>query len=215
MINVMVVDDDRLMRAGIYRILHGSGDISVVAEAENGEEAQLRARTHKLDAVLMDINMPGIGGIEATHRLLRSNPQLKVIGLSMYVDSVYPALLLQAGASGYVSKNAFEEELINAIKDAVAGKNYLSRDVAMSLLRSGGSDDNVGALDRLSQRERQVMQMICSGYCINEIAEKLSRSPNTISGHRRRLLAKLKVQNDVQLVRIAERLGMERLSDAA
>lgn len=163
----------------------------------------------------MDINMPGIGGIEATHRLLRSNPQLKVIGLSMYVDSVYPALLLQAGASGYVSKNAFEEELINAIKDAVAGKSYLSRDVAMSLLRNGGSDDNVGALDRLSQRERQVMQMICSGYCINEIAEKLSRSPNTISGHRRRLLAKLKVQNDVQLVRIAERLGMERLSDAA
>lgn len=208
MIDVMLVDDHELVRTGIKRLLEDAEDIQVVAEACSGEEAINLARKHRPDVVLMDVSMPGIGGLEATRKLLQSNPKIRVVAVTMHKDDVFPSRLLDAGAMGYLTKGSKVDEIVHAIREVVAGRRYISSDIAqtlaLSLLPGGGKSP----FDMLSQREMQVMIMLMQGHKINDISDKLCLSPKTVSTYRYRLFDKLGVQNDVELTRLAVRHGV-------
>lgn len=209
MIRVMLVDDHRLVRAGLKRVLSEMPDIRVVAEAGTGEEALELARKEAPDVVLMDVNMPGMGGLEATRRLVARNPQLKVIAVSMHMDEPYPSRMLEAGAAGYISKDSAADEVATAIRRVQSGGHYVAADVAgnlaASLIKGGGGG---APFEQLSQRETQVMMMVTKGYSTQDISDRLCLSPKTVSTYRYRLFEKLGVSNDVELTRLAMRYGL-------
>jgi two-component system invasion response regulator UvrY len=209
MIRVLLIDDHKLVRSGIRRLLDECNEIEVVAEGQCGEDALQLARELKPDVVLMDISMPGIGGLEATRKLLHFNPDVKVIALSVHRDEPFPARLLEAGAYGYVTKDCAAEEIIHAIRKVHAGERYIDAEVARALALarlSGNTKKNV--LEELSQREMQVMLMVVQGKPIQEISDQLFISPKTVSTYRYRLFEKLGVSNDVELTRLAMRYGL-------
>ena len=209
LITVMLVDDHRLVRAGLRHVLEAHPDIVVVAEASSGEESLELARSHRPAIVLMDINMPGIGGLEATRRLLQRAPEIKVIAVTMHIDEPYPSRLLSIGAAGYLSKDAAADEVVAAIRRVSQGGHYVAASVAGNLaaaLVKGGSGGS--PFDRLSQREMQVMLMFTRGYSTQEISDRLCLSPKTVSTYRYRLFEKLGVNNDVELIRVAMRYGI-------
>jgi len=208
MIRVSIVDDHELVRTGIIRILGDVSDIEVVAEASSGEEAVQMVKTHRPDVVLMDVNMPGIGGIEATRKLTQIYPDLKVIVVTIHVDDPFPSRMLQAGAVGYLTKGCAVDEMVNAIREVSAGRRYISADVAQHLalkLMPGGDES---PFDALSPRELQVMLMLTQGTKVQEISDKLCLSPKTVSTYRHRLYDKLGVSSDVALTRLAMRYGV-------
>ena len=208
MIRIVVVDDQRLVRKCIVAKLNSVNGFSVVAEAQSGEEAREAARNHEFDIILMDLNMPGIGGLEATRRLIASDPGTRVIGLSMYVTGPYPRQFLRAGGAGSLSKNVEMLELERAIRTVAGGKCYISPDVAQHIAATNSKRSNRAGVDALSRREIQVLQQIASGFSPGEIADKLCLSGKTIAYHRRQLLAKLDATNDVQLAAIAREQGL-------
>lgn len=214
MTKVMVVDDHRLVRAGLRRLLADEPDIEVVAEADSGEEALAAARQCEPDVVLMDVQMPGIGGIEATERLVRAHPQLKVLGVSMFVSEPFPSRMLAAGAAGYLSKECTADELVKAVRRVALGERYLGTDIASKLaVALVGSDGRTSPFDQLSQRELQVMLMVTRGLSIQNISSSLHLSPKTVSTYRYRLFEKLGVDNDVALTRLAMRHGLLSVED--
>lgn len=208
MIRVMLVDDHRLVRAGLKRVLSEMPDIEVVAEAGTGEEALELARKHTPDVVLMDVNMPGMGGLESTRRLVARMPQVKVVAVSMHLEEPYPSRMLEAGAAGYISKDSAADEVGTAIRRVQSGGHYVAADVAgnlaASLIRGGGG----APFEQLSQRETQVMLMVTKGYSTQAISDRLCLSPKTVSTYRYRLFEKLGVANDVELTRLAMRYGL-------
>ena len=209
MIKILLADDHALFRSGIRSILEEQPDMEVVAEAENGEEAiNLMAKVAP-DVVLMDVNMPGIGGIEATRRLLRMNPDSRVIALTALDDQPFPNQLLDAGAVGYVTKGCPADELHSAIRQVMQGKHYLCNEVAqrLSLSKLVSKRDST-PLETLSAREMQVMLMVTQGKKNQEISDTLFLSPKTISTYRTRLFEKLDVSNDVELTHFALRYGL-------
>ena len=209
MIKIMLVDDHRLVRAGLKRVLQEVADMEVIAEASSGEEALEIARTKVPDIVLMDINMPGIGGLEATRRLMQRLPTLKVIVVSMHLEEPYPSRMLAAGASGYISKDSAADEVVAAIRRVHGGGHYVAADVAGNLAASLVKGTQGGSpFDQLSQRETQVMLMVTKGYSTQEISDRLHLSPKTVSTYRYRLFEKLSVSNDVELTRMAMRYGL-------
>ncbi len=208
MINVMLVDDHGLVRSGIKRILADVGDIDVVAEAESGEQAISQARKIKPDVILMDLSMPGIGGLEATRKITRSMPGAKIIAVTIHEDDPFPARLLEAGAVGYLTKGCDVREIINAIKSVYLGEQYLTPEVAQKLALSFVNHREKAPLEELTQREIQVMLMIVKGDPNKQISEKLCLSPKTTSTYRYRLFEKLGVSNDVELTRFAIRHGL-------
>ncbi len=207
MINVLLVDDHELVRTGIRRLLADVKGIKVYAEVESGEAAIDSVRQFKPDVVLMDVSMPGIGGLEATRRLTQSHPDLKVIILTVHTDDPFPSQLLKAGAMGYLSKGGNLDEMITAIHQVAAGKRFISPAVAQSLALSllPGTES---PFERLSQREMQVMLMLMQGHKMSDISDKLCLSPKTISTYRYRLYEKLGVRNDAELTKLAMRHGM-------
>ncbi|MGD8593429.1 MAG: UvrY/SirA/GacA family response regulator transcription factor [Gammaproteobacteria bacterium] len=208
MIKVTIVDDHELVRTGIIRILKDEPDLEVVAEASSGEEAIQLVKQYRPDVVLMDVNMPGIGGFEATRKLIQMYPDLKVIVVTIHVDDPFPSRMLQAGAMGYLTKGCGVEEIINAIREVNTGRRYISADVAQHLalkLMPGGEES---PFDSLSPRELQVMLMLTQGTKVQEISDKLCLSPKTVSTYRHRLYDKLGVSSDVALTRLAMRYGM-------
>jgi two-component system invasion response regulator UvrY len=208
MIKVTIVDDHELVRTGIIRILKDEPDVEVVAEASSGEEAIQLVKQYKPDVVLMDVNMPGIGGFEATRKLIQMYPDLKVIVVTIHVDDPFPSRMLQAGAMGYLTKGCGVDEITNAIREVNTGRRYISADVAQHLalkLMPGGEES---PFDSLSPRELQVMLMLTQGTKVQEISDKLCLSPKTVSTYRHRLYDKLGVSSDVALTRLAMRYGM-------
>ena len=208
MINVMLVDDHGLVRSGIKRILADVSDIEVVAEADSGEQAVMQAREIKPDVILMDLSMPGIGGLEATRKITRSMPDAKIIAVTIHEDDPFPARLLEAGAVGYLTKGCDVREIIKAIKSVYRGGQYLTPDVAQKLALSLVHHRDKAPLEELTQREIQVMLMIVKGEPNKPISEKLCLSPKTTSTYRYRLFEKLDVANDVELTRYAIRYGL-------
>jgi len=208
MINILLVDDHELVRTGIRRLLNDVRGLKVVAEAETGEEALDLARKKRPNVVLMDLNMPGMGGLEATRRIVQSAEKAKVIILTVHTDDPFPSQLIKAGASGYLSKGCSIDEMVEAIKEVNAGKRYLSPAVAQSLafsLLPGGENS---PFDGLSQRELQVLMLLLEGEKMTTISEKLCLSPKTISTYRYRLYGKLGVHSDAELARMAVRHGL-------
>lgn len=208
MIELMLVDDHLLVRSGLRRLFDETSDLNVVAEAASGEEALDLARRFKPQVVLMDLNMPGMGGMEATRRLLASHAGIKIIVVSMYTEEPYPNRMLEAGAAGYLSKDSAADEVVEAVRVVAAGKNYVAPSIAgklaMSLIRgSGGSP-----FEQLSQREMQVAMLVTEGRNIQAISDTLSLSPKTVSTYRYRVFEKVGVNNDVELTRMAMRCGL-------
>ena len=210
MINVMLVDDHDLVRKGIRRLLDDNNGIKVIAEAPDGEQAIRQIRKQKPDVILMDISMPGIGGLEATRKITRVSPDTKVIAVTIHDDDPFPARLLEAGAAGYITKGCDIDEIIQAIRSVYSGKQYITPGVAQKLALSLVNNRGKSLLEELTQREVQVMLMVVKGESNREISEKLCLSPKTTSTYRGRLFDKLGVDNDVELTRFAIRHGLIR-----
>ncbi len=203
MIRVMIVDDHGLVRAGLARVLDDAPDIEVVAEANCGEVALSSAVQAHPDVVLMDINMPGIGGMEATTKLLQIQPNLKIIIVTVHADGPFPNKLLQAGAVGYLTKGCACEEMIQAIRTVFEGRPYVARCVAQNIALSHKKQTEVSPFELLSQRELQVVMMLTQGLSGQDISDRLSLSPKTVSTYRCRVYEKLKIGSDVELMQLA------------
>lgn len=208
MIKVLLVDDHQLVRTGIRRILDDAEDVEVCGEAGSGEDALKLVKQTGPEVVLMDVNMPGIGGLEATRKLLRIDDRLRIIALTVHVDEPYPSRLLEAGALGYLTKGCDELEILDAIRVVHTGQRYIGADIARQMALSGLAGRNRNPFDKLSQREIQVMMMITQGHKVQEISDVLCLSPKTVSTYRYRLYDKLGVSNDVELTHLAIRHHM-------
>lgn len=208
MVNILIVDDHELVRAGLKGILAVSSEYQVVGEAETGEQALELIKELQPDLVLMDINMPGIGGLEATRKLKQANPEIKVIVLTMHKEGPFPSNLIKAGAKGYITKDCGVEETLAAIVAVMKGNTYISNEVAQQLAVDMLTTGSQNPFDALSQRELQILMMILQGNKIREIAETLNLSSKTISTYRYRLFDKLKVKNDTEMTRLAIQYGM-------
>ena len=208
MIRVVVVDDHHLVRVGTCRLLEGTPGVEVVGQGSSGEEAVDLVARLEPDVVLMDVQMPGIGGLEATRRCLRAYPEVKILAVSIYEDEPYPSRLLTVGAAGYLTKRAHPEEMLRAIKRVVAGKRYISADIAQQLALRPFSDKATSPFEALSSREMQITLMVVMGHKSQEMSENLSLSPKTINSYRYRVFEKLNLQNDVELTRLAIKHGV-------
>jgi two-component system invasion response regulator UvrY len=207
-INILLVDDHELVRTGICRIIDDVRGMKVIGEAQSGEEAVKWCRNNHPDVVLMDINMPGIGGLDAMHKILRINESLKIIMLTMHTENPFPSKVMQAGASGYISKSAGPDEVLNAIRLVHSGQRYLASEIAQKMALSQLSPTADDPFSVLSERELQIMIMITKGLRVVDISEQLGLSPKTINSYRYRLFDKLGIKGDVGLTHLAIRYGM-------
>jgi two-component system invasion response regulator UvrY len=203
----MLVDDHAVVRMGFKMLLETSDDIKVIAEAENGEEAIKFYMEHKPNVIVMDITMPGMGGMEAIERILAKEPSAKILVLSAHEDSVHPKRVLNAGAMGYVTKRSAAEELIKAIRSVASGKKYIEATVAqqMAIQQLSGAQNPV---DVLSEREFEVFMSLAKGKTTNEIAENLFLSPRTVGTHLYNIKQKLNASNSAEIALIAMRSGL-------
>lgn len=208
MIKVLVVDDHELVRTGICRMLADTPEIEVVGQAESGEMAIDIARKEHPDVVLLDVNMPGIGGVETTRRLLQSVDGVKVLAVSGLAEEPYPSLLLKAGAKGYITKGAPMAEMVRAIKKVMQGGKYFSADIAEQIASSYLSEQTQSPFDLLSEREMQVAMMVVNCVSAQEIADRLFVSVKTVNTYRYRIFEKLNVDSDVKLTHLAIRYGL-------
>lgn len=208
LIKVLLVDDLGLVRMGIKSLLKEVHGLKVIGEACSGEEAVLLAKELVPDVVVMDVQMPGIGGLEATRKMLRHNPDIKVLALTIYEDEPYPSRLLQAGASGYITKGCDPDEMIRAIRTIHSGQRYISPGIAQQIAIKRFTKGEESPLDLLSERELQIMLMITQGQKVQDISKKLCLSPKTVNSYRYRIFDKLNIKSDVELTLMAVRLGM-------
>ncbi len=207
MIRVLVVDDHDLVRTGITRMLADIDGLQVVGEGDSGESALKLARELKPDVVLMDVKMPGIGGLEATRKLLRSHPDIKVVAVTVCEEDPFPTRLLQAGAAGYLTTGAGLDEMVQAIRLAFAGQRYISPQIAQQLALKPFQPQG-SPFDTLSEREIQIALMIVGCQKVQIISDKLCLSPKTVNTYRYRIFEKLSVTSDVELTLLAVRHGM-------
>lgn len=207
MINVFLVDDHELVRAGIEALLNNAGDISVVGVAKSGEEAVNAVTALSADVVLMDINMPGMGGVEACRRILRQDAQVKIIAVSVRSEGAIPYQLLKLGVLGFVSKSSSVNEMIYAIGRVMEGQRYLCSEVANNMALQGLPGSNRSPFAMLSHRESEVVILILQGKTIKEMSDAMALSDKTINTYRYRLYSKLRIKNDVELIRLAIKFG--------
>ena len=208
MITVLVVDYHELVRTGICRMLEDHSGVQVLGQAESGEEAITLVRQYHPNVVLLDVNMPGIGGVETTRRLLQTAPETKVLAVSGLAEEPYPSLLLKAGAKGYITKGAPVTEMVRAINKVMQGGKYFSADIAEQLASSYLSDTQQSPFDALSEREMQVAMMVVNCISAQEIADKLFVSVKTVNTYRYRIFEKLSLDSDVKLTHLAIRYGL-------
>ncbi len=206
-IRVMLVDDHAVVRVGFRMLLEASGDIEIVGEAENGETAYQRFPELKPDVVVLDLAMPGMGGIETVRRLIARESNVRVLVLSAHEDTVHLRRVLNAGALGYLSKRTAPEELIDAVRAVAEGRVYIDGELAGKL----ALQDLNGApspADALSEREFTVFIQLARGQSVNQIAETLKLSPNTVGTHLYNVKQKLGANNQAELALIAVRSGL-------
>lgn len=208
MIKVLLVDDHELVRTGISRILADERGVKVIGEANTGETAVQFCRQNTPDVILMDMNMPGIGGMTATKRILHYCPDIKIIALSVSCEEPVPTKVMQLGAAGFLSKNAPPKEVAQAIRKVHAGELYISAEVAQKMALSKVTSNNNNPFAELSDREMQIMLMITRGEKVNDIAEQLNVSAKTVNSYRYRMFEKLNISGDVELTHLALRHSM-------
>lgn len=206
-IRVMLVDDHAVVRVGFRMLLSASPDIEVAAEADSGELAYQRYVEIQPDVVIMDLSMPGMGGIETVRRLLARDKSARVLVLSAHEDTAHPKRVLKAGALGYLSKRTAPEELIEAVRAIAAGRIYLDADIARKLAVQDLSNAS-GTVEALSEREFAVFIQLARGQSVNRIAEILNLSPNTVGTHLYNIKQKLGAGNQAELTLIAVRNGL-------
>ena len=218
-IRVLLVDDHAIVRAGLRMILAAEPDMTMVGEAADGESAlRMTEETHP-DVVVMDISMPGIGGLEGIRRLKESVPDTQVVVLTMHEDQRYFFQALEAGASGYVIKGAAPIELLTAIRAVRKGQAYFCPSLAKQMLNDylrradAGSEKEKDALGKLSDREKEVLKYIAEGKTGREIAAILYLSPNTVERHRANIMDKLGLHNRAELIKFAIRKGLVTLEE--
>jgi two-component system invasion response regulator UvrY len=206
-INVLLVDDHAVVRMGFKMLLESDADIKVVAEADSGENGVKMYMEHKPDVVVMDITMPGIGGLEATDRIMAKDSSARILVLSAHEDSVHPKRVLNAGAMGYLTKRSAAEELIKAIRMVANRKMYLEASIAqqMAIQQLNGEKNPV---DILSDREFEVFMALAKGETTNQIAQILSLSPRTVGTHLYNIKQKLNAGNSAEIALIAMRSGL-------
>lgn len=221
-ITVILVDDHDVVRTGLRSFLNTQADVKVVAEARNGEEALLRADEMKPDLVIMDITMPGMDGLEATRQLKARSPECLVLALTVHEDKQYFMEMLAAGASGYITKQAAADDLVAAIRAVASGQVYLQPALARWLLddyqrltkqeqaqvKPAENSEPIIGLDILSQREREVLELVGQAWNNQQIGKQLGLSPKTIARHRERIMNKLNLHSRTELVKFAIRTGL-------
>lgn len=203
MINIVLADDHAIVRQGLRQILLAQPDLSVVGEAANHGEVMQLVRKGPPDVLVLDINMPGKNGIDTLKQVKQEYPRLPVLMLSMYPEDQYAVRALKAGASGYLTKMAAAEQLVDAIRMIARGKKYITPELAQSLADSLDRDTDVPPHELLSDREFQVLRLIASGRTLSQIGDELALSPKTVSVYRARLLAKLQLASNAELTRYA------------
>ena len=213
MIKVMIVDDHSLIRTGLRLLLKGEADLSVTAEAATAEEALEKLGASPVDIMILDISMPGMGGLACITEAKRLCPQLRIIMLSMHEDENYIRQAMQAGASAYVQKSAADTDLFKAIEAVQAGELYLSQQDSKLLLhvllsREQETVDKQAPYVLLSPREREVLRLIAHGYSLAEVAERLSLSIKTVDTYKVRLMEKLAATKKSELVSYALKYGL-------
>lgn len=205
LITLLLVDDHELVRTGIRRILEDVKDFSVIGEVNTGEDAVKFCRETIPDLVLMDMNMPGIGGLEATKQILRVSPETKVIVLSVHKENPIPAKVMRMGAFGYLTKDAEPQEMIKAIRKVSAGQKYVAPDIAQQIAIGQMNFNDENPFDQLSERELEISIMLTKGAKVPDIATQLNISAKTVNTYRYRMFEKLNVSSDVELTHLAIR----------
>lgn len=212
-LRVLLADDHMVVREGLKALINAQADMQVVGEAENGIQALKGAAELSPDVVVMDISMPEMNGVEATERLRKEFPRIKIIALTIYEDTGYLRQLLKAGASGYVLKRAVVEELVHAVRTCAAGSSYIDPTLAgqvVSTYINRGSAASSQTQGELSDRETEVLRLTAWGCSNKEIGAKLNISVKTVETYKVRLMAKLDLRSRVDMVRYALRQGLLR-----
>jgi DNA-binding NarL/FixJ family response regulator len=207
-IRILIADDHVIVRRGLKQIVAEQPDMSVVGEARNAQEVLELGRKQPWDVVVLDISMPGRGGLEVLKELKQEHPKLPVLILSVHPEDQYAVRALKAGASGYVHKETAPEELVKAIRTVLAGRKYISASFAENLAVALGADTEKAPHETLSDREYQVFCLIASGKTVSEIAEQLSLSVKTISTYRARILEKMGMSSNAELTHYAIQRGL-------
>ena len=214
-IRILLADDHTVVRQGLRRVLEEHPDWHVVAEASNGRDAVRQAEEHTPDIAILDVAMPLLNGIEATRQILRHVPGVRVLVLSMHADEAYVTQVLRAGAAGYLLKDSADVDLVQAVSAVIAGKSFFSPAIARLMQDEYATQrsEERGVVDRyelLSEREREVFQLIAEGKANKEIAALLGISPSTVETHRARILEKIDVHSAVEVALYAVRRGIIR-----
>lgn len=208
-LRLMLADDHRMVRSGLSNLLARQHGWVVSAEADDGEELLTLVEADPPDVVVLDLNMPRMGGIEATRRIKADHPEIRVVVLSMHDEPEYVIRSLQAGADAYVFKQAEPQVLLEAIRTVAEGRKFFPSDVAVALSGMGaGNADDTTSGTQITPREREVLVLVAKGKSNKEIADLLFVSPRTVETHRARLLKKLEARNTAELVQLALRFGL-------
>jgi DNA-binding NarL/FixJ family response regulator len=203
MIRVLLADDHTIVRAGLREVLTDTGDIEVAGEATNGQEVLAQVREHDFDVVVLDMSMPGRNGLELIKLVRAEKPKLRILILSMHSEQQYAVRAVKAGASGYLTKDSAADELVAAIRRIAAGGAYVSPETAERLVLDSAPGAQTAPHTLLSDREFQVLQLITGGKSVTEIAQQLSLSVKTVSTHKTRLMEKMGIANQAELIRYA------------
>lgn len=206
-IRVMLVDDHNVVRSGLRRLLELGGDVEIVAEADSGEQACLIYNDFLADVLVMDLSMPGIGGLEALRRILTVAPKTKIVIFTMHENATFATQALSAGACCYVAKSGFADDLLLAVREAAAGKTYISPNIAQKIALQTISGEH-DPIQKLSTREFEVFRLLAEGVSIDGIANMLNISQKTAANYQTILKQKLGISNAVELVRLAIQHGI-------
>jgi len=209
-IQILIADDHSLVREGISALLKPYPEVSIVGEASNGKEAIEKASTLRPDIILMDIAMPGLGGLEATLEIKKKHPEIKIIVLTQYDDAEYVSRFLKSGVSGYILKRASGAELISAIRSVAEGESYLYPSVASKVIEGyvGKKSSSPDPYEHLTDMEKQVLKLIAEGYTHKEIASALNISDKTVIAHQSNISEKLGIHTKAEFIKFAITRGI-------
>ncbi|HBE72613.1 MAG TPA: DNA-binding response regulator [candidate division Zixibacteria bacterium] len=208
MIRVLLADDHNIVRTGLKQLLHQEPDIRVADEADSGEEVMAKMSSRKFDVVVLDISMPGRGGLETLKQIRASFPKQPVLILSMHPEEQYAVRALRSGAMGYLTKSGVPDQLAAAIRKVAGGRKYITQQLAEQLAEAVGGGDEPRH-QALSDRELEVMVMLARGRRIGQIAEALCLSPKTVSTYRSRIMDKMGMRSNAELARYAAEKGLD------